>query len=154
MSIAPIVRTVEVAVPPARAFELFTGSMGKWWPASHHIAPKPFVAIEIEPQTGGRWFERDADGGECPWGTVLEWDPPHRALLGWQLNAAFEYDPAFLTEVELAFAAVEGGTLVTLTHHNLQRFGEAADRLATGMGEGWGQIIAEFQTLANQEKIA
>jgi uncharacterized protein YndB with AHSA1/START domain len=154
MSIAPVVRSVQVAVSPARAFELFTGQMGRWWPASHHIAPKPFAAITIEPHVGGRWYEADAEGGECPWGKVLEWDPPHRALLGWQLNAKFEYDPDFLTEVELAFTAHEGGTLVTLTHHNMERFGETAAQLATGMGEGWGKIIGEFQTLANEEKTA
>jgi len=154
MSIAPVVRSVQVAVPPARAFELFTGQMGKWWPASHPIGARPFAAINIEPHVGGRWYEADAEGGECPWGKVLEWDPPHRALLGWQLNAQFEYDPAFLTEVELAFTANEGGTLMTLTHHNMQRFGESAAQLAIGMGDGWGQIIAEFQKLANEEKAA
>lgn len=154
MSIAPVVRSVQVAVPPARAFELFTGQMGRWWPEAHHIGAKPFAAIHIEPHVGGRWYEADADGGECPWGKVLEWEPPHRAVLGWQLNAKFEYDPDFLTQVELTFLAHEGGTLMTLTHHNMQRFGEAAPMLAPAMSEGWGQIIGEFQKLANEEKTA
>jgi uncharacterized protein YndB with AHSA1/START domain len=151
MTIAPVTRTVQVAVPPERAFALFTGQMGKWWPREHHIAPKPFVAIEIEPEVGGRWFERDADGGEIPWGKVLEWDPPHRTVLGWQLTVQFEYDPAFLTEVELTFAAKDGGTLVTLTHHNMHRFGETAATLAPAMNEGWGQIIGEYRKLADAE---
>lgn len=151
MSIAPVVRSVQVAVPPARAFELFTGQMGKWWPVEHHIAPSPFVEIVIEPMPGGRWFERDADGAECPWGKVLEWEPPGRAVLGWQLNANFEYDPGFLNEVELTFVGNAEGTLMTLTHHNMQRFGDAAAQLAPAMGEGWAQIIGQFQALADSD---
>lgn len=156
MTIAPIVRTVTVKVPPERAFQLFTGHMGKWWPAAHHIGKQAFVAIDIEPKVGGRWFERAADGTECPWGKVLEWGPPHRVVLGWQLNAQFEYDPDFCNEVELTFEAIsgeaqDGGTLVTLTHHNIHRFGEGAAQLAEGMNQGWAEIIGSYQALADGE---
>ncbi len=149
MTIAPINQSVTVAVPPQRAFELFTGRMGDWWMASHHIAEKPFVAIEIEPRAGGRWYERDADGGTCEWGKVLDWDPPHRVLLAWQLKADFSYDPDFVTELEIAFAAEGTGTRVTLTHSDLHKFGEVAPKVVAGMTEGWAALLGEYVALAN-----
>jgi uncharacterized protein YndB with AHSA1/START domain len=151
MTIAPVVRSVEVRVAPARAFELFTEHMGRWWHESHHIAPRPFVDVVIEPRADGRWFERDAEGGETQWGKVLEWDPPHRLVLGWQLTASFEYDPDFLNEVELAFAATGEGTRVTLTHHNLQRFGDRAPEMAPSLGEGWAMLLGRYQALSAEQ---
>lgn len=149
MTIAPIVRTVTVAVPPQRAFDLFTGRMGEWWHEGHHIGEKPFVAIEIEPRLGGRWFERDADGGECPWGKVLDWDPPRRVLLAWQLKGDFSYDPDFVTRVEIAFEPDGAGTRVTLTHDDLHLFGDQAAALSGAMGEGWGMLMAGYATYAD-----
>lgn len=32
----PIVRTVEVRLPPSEAFELFPTGMGEWWPLDRH----------------------------------------------------------------------------------------------------------------------
>jgi uncharacterized protein YndB with AHSA1/START domain len=150
MSIAPIVRTVRVALPPARAFDLFTGSMGKWWPADHHIATTPFVDIVVEPEVGGRWYERDAGGAECTWGKVLEWGPPDRVVFGWQLTAGFKYDPDFLNEVELTFEANGAGTLVTLTHHNLQRFGVGAAEMAPSLGRGWALMLELYGKLTEE----
>ena len=154
MTIAPVVRSVHVAVPPQRAFELFTGHMGKWWHESHHIAATPFADIVIEPEAGGRWFERDAEGNETVWGKVLEWQPPGRVVLGWQLTANFEYDPDFLNEVELEFADAEGGTQVTLTHHNLQRFGDSAAAMAPSLSEGWGMLLGLYQAHSDKEAKA
>ncbi len=64
---------------------------------------------------------------------MLAWEPPGRALLGWRLNNAFEYDPELVTEVELTFAPAPGGTVVTLEHRDLHGFGDAARR---GLGRG------------------
>lgn len=151
MTIAPIVQSVTVAVPPAKAFDLFTGRMGEWWLASHHIGKEPFVTIEIEPRIGGRWFERDADGEECPWGKVLDWDPPHRVLLAWQLKGDFSYDPDFVTELEIAFAATDGGTRVTLTHNDLHKFGEVAPKVVASMSEGWALLLGGYANFANKK---
>jgi len=150
MTIAPVVRTVEVKAPPARAFALFAGEMGRWWPRGKTIGAKPHAAIVVEPHEGGRWYERDEEGTETPWGKVLVWDPPERLVLGWQIEKSFRYDAAMLTEVELAFAALpEGGTRVTLEHRNLERYGEDAPRIAGLVGPGWGDILGFFATLAD-----
>ena len=145
MTIAPVVKSVSVKAAPKRAFELFTGEMGRWWPARKQIGKSPFVAIVVEPRPGGRWFERDAEDAECEWGKVLVWEPPTRALLGWQLNSRFAYDPEFLTEVELTFApAAGGGSIVTVEHRNLERYGDDAEKIAGLLGGGWPTCLAEF----------
>jgi uncharacterized protein YndB with AHSA1/START domain len=148
--IAPIVRTVEVKAAPARAFDLFATHMEHWWPEGRTIGKSPHVAIVVEPRAGGQWFERDADGNETHWGKVLAWDPPSRLLLGWQINTQWSYDPAFLTEVELTFApAASGGTLVTLEHRNLERFGADARRHAETLRGGWPAYVAAFAKYAD-----
>jgi uncharacterized protein YndB with AHSA1/START domain len=152
MSIAPVVRSITVKAPPARAFELFTQHMERWWPKGKTIGRNPHTAIVVEPRAGGQWFERDAEGNETHWGKVLAWEPPARLLLGWQINSQWAYDPEFLTEVELTFAAAgDDSTLVTLEHRNLERFGADADKQAKQIGEGWPKFLAEFAGYANTQ---
>ncbi|HKU99216.1 MAG TPA: SRPBCC family protein [Vineibacter sp.] len=152
MSIAPIVRTIEVKVAPARAFDLFTTRMAQWWPTGKTVAKNPHVAIIIEPRVGGRWLERDAEGNESPWGKVLAWEPPSRLLLAWQLTSNWNYDPQLVTEVELTFVPADGGsTRVTLEHRNLERFGTDAARHAEKLGGGWPVRLADFATYADRQ---
>ena len=131
MSIAPIVRTIQVKAPPARAFELFATRMADWWPKGRTVGKKPHVAIIAEPRAGGHWFERDADGDEMPLGQGAGLGAAVAAAVRLAAQRHFTYDPDFLTEVELTFAPVEGGgTMVTLEHRNLERFGADAARVA------------------------
>jgi uncharacterized protein YndB with AHSA1/START domain len=150
MSIAPIVRTVQVKAAPGRAFDLFATHMEQWWPKGRTVGKNPHVAIVLEPRVGGQWFERDAAGNETHWGKVLAWDPPSRLLLGWQLNSQWTYDPEMLTEVELTFVPAEGGgTLVTLEHRNLERFGADAAKHAETLSGGWPTRLADFAHYAD-----
>ncbi len=150
MTIAPIVRTVQVKAPPAQAFDLFVRRMEDWWPKGRTIGRNPHVAIIAEPRAGGRWFERDAEGAETPWGQVLAWEPPFRLLLAWQINSQWAYDPALFTEVELTFVAAEaGGTVVTLEHRHLERFGAGAAQHAQLLGGGWPGYLAAFGQFAD-----
>jgi uncharacterized protein YndB with AHSA1/START domain len=145
MSIAPIVHTVQVKAPPARAFEIFTSRMHDWWLPGHSIGKNPPVAIVMESHAGGRWFERAADGVETQWGKVLAWEPPSRALLTWQINSQWAFDPDLVTEVELTFLPVAGGgTLVRLEHRNLERFGTDAEKHAASLNGGWPRLMGEF----------
>ena len=153
MTIAPIVRSVSVAVPPERAFALFAGDIGRWWSPNMHVAPEPFTEIVIEPRAGGRWFERDAGGAECQWGSVLAWEPPGRLLLAWQLDASFTFDPDLITEVEVTFEPEASGSRVTLTHRNLERFGPSTERMVGRLSGGWPGLVERFATFI-QEKAA
>lgn len=151
MSITPIIQSVDVKASPARAFELFTGQMGAWWPRGKSVGATPHSAIIIEPWEGGRWYERDAAGNESQWGKVLAFEPPGRVLLGWQLSSQWSYDPALLTEVELTFAALAGGgTRVRLEHRNLERFGTNTALHISKLNEGWPTRLADFVQFANR----
>jgi uncharacterized protein YndB with AHSA1/START domain len=148
---APIRKSIHVAAAPARAFEIFTTNMSRWWLKTHTINPtkSPFKDIVIEPRAGGRWFERGEDGSECQWGKVLAWEPPNdqgmaRLLLAWQINGAWQFDPTLVTEVELRFAPEGSGTLVTLEHRHLERLGERAPAMAEAFNGGWGKLLDSY----------
>ena len=151
--VAPVIRTIQVSVPIEKAFEVFTKKMGTWWPASHHIAPKDFTEIVIEPHVGGRWFERDAQGAECDWGRVLVWEPPKRLVVTWQLQPdwSFSADNARASEVALEFFAEGAGTTrVDFVHRHLERHGEDWNKLRAAVDEpsGWTGILDRFREAA------
>lgn len=143
---APIRRSVEIKVAPARAFEIFTGGASRWWLKTHTISAtkSPIKDVVIEPRAGGRWFERGEDGSECDWGKVLAWEPPTRLLLAWQINADFKYDPSLLTEVEIRFTPAGRGTLVELEHRLIERMGERAVGMRDAFTRGWGLLLDSF----------
>lgn len=152
MTIAPVVKAVDVKCAPPRAFELFTQRMAAWWPANHHTGAAPFESVVIEPQVGGRWYERDATGAETQWGRVLEWTPPRRVLLAWQLDPDFKFDPDFVTEVEITFEDLASGTRVRLEHRDLERFGAQAEHIAGLLRGGWPTIVEAYGAFADQSR--
>ena len=142
-------RSVTVQAPPERAFDVFTYGFSSWWPLeTHHIGAATATEGIMEPRAGGRWFERDAAGNECDWGSVLAFEPPHRVLLAWHLTPDFRYDPdpAQATEVEVTFTAVEGGTLVELEHRGFEKHGETGTKMADAVAApgGWGELLDLF----------
>ncbi|MEZ0358849.1 SRPBCC family protein [Mycobacterium sp. SA01] len=142
-----VIRSITVPLAPAAAFDLFTRRMTEFWPSGHSIGASPFEAVVMEPKVGGRWYERSADGVECPWGRVLAWEPPRRVVLAWQLNADWTYDPGFETDVEVSFTEVEvGRTKVELRHGHLERFGERAVEMQTTFDSpgAWDSILAGY----------
>ena len=141
---APVRHSVHVAAPVARAFQVFTAGMNRWWLREHKIGPAALKEVVIEPRSGGRWYEIDDDGSTCDWGKVLAWEPPGRLLLAWQIAAGFTYDPTLLTEVEVTIVDEDGGTRVTLEHRNLERFGDKATVMQAAVNRGWPALLGEF----------
>jgi len=147
-------KSVRVQAPVERAFSVFVEQMETWWPATHHIGKTPFEAIFVEPRVGGRWYERNADGAQCEWGTVLAWDPPHKVRFSWHLGPGhdspdwtFDPDMSRASEVEIRFSpAGSGATLVELEHSKLERHGEGYQQLrALFDGPGaWMGILESF----------
>jgi uncharacterized protein YndB with AHSA1/START domain len=149
--IEPVRKTIRVQAPAARAFEVFTAGMFRWWPATHSINPTKAAIAEIvmEPRSGGRWYERGADGSECEWGRVLLWEPPRRVVLAWQIDAAWKFDPALLTEVEIRFKAQgSDATEVSLEHRKLEALGETAAgvRAIVDSASGWSGLLERYAT--------
>jgi len=153
---ATVRKSVRVPVPIERAFSVFVERMETWWPASHHIGAQPFQAIFVEPRVGGRWYERDLQGNECDWGTVLAWGPPRRVTFSWHLGLDWKFNPdlAKASEVEIRFTS-EGPstTLVELEHSRLERHGEGYQQLRTALDgpNAWESILAEFAKVAGRE---
>jgi uncharacterized protein YndB with AHSA1/START domain len=148
---AAIRKTITVAAPVDRAFEVFASRMGQWWHKEHSVAEGTTqVDVVIEPRAGGRWYEKGADGSEHPWGRVLAYHPPHRLVLAWQLNREFVYDPEFETTVEVTFEEQDGATLVTFEHRDLERMGADAVELFESMDGGWGMLLDLYKGAAEQ----
>ena len=147
---ADVVRSsVTVEGPPERAFALFTDGISTWWPLqTHTVGAEPAIAAIIEPRAGGRWFERAADGSETDWGHVLAWEPPHRVVLSWEINAEWQPDPTTASEVEVSFHTEDGDrTRVELEHRHLEVFGEQAARMRDDFGSaegGWTYVMGRF----------
>jgi uncharacterized protein YndB with AHSA1/START domain len=149
ISPAPIRKTIVVKADPARAFDVFAHRMHDWSPAVQSLLGSR-RDIVVEPRSGGRWYEVSESGAHADWGKVLVWDPPHRMVLAWQLDARFAYDPDLVTEVEARFAPEEGGrTRVEFEHRNLERFGDEAPTVAASLDSegGWNGSFEMYKRL-------
>ena len=112
IAVAPVRKSVRVKAAPARAFEIFTAGMKRWWLPAYSInKSSPIADIVVEPRRGGRWFERGQDGSECQWGKVLAWEPPGRLLLTWQITPQWQFDANLVTELEVRFVPDGGAVL-------------------------------------------
>ncbi len=126
-------KTVLVDFAPAEAFELFTNRIGSWWPVgTHSYGGDAVTEVVLEPGAGGRLYEVTA-AGEQDWGRVLEWEPPNRLVLDWQIGEARG------TEVEVRFTPEGPGARVELEH---QGFDPADPR--ERYESGWDVVLAPF----------
>ena len=151
-TVPPLNGTITVSVPLERAFAVFTGSIGTWWPRDYHIGQADMAEAVLEQRPGGRWYERGVDGSECDWGTVLTWEPPRRLIVTWQINGQWQYDPdpGHASEIEVRFtAAGPDQTTVELEHRLLERLvgGQAIGEAIRG-GGGWTAILELFAKAA------
>jgi uncharacterized protein YndB with AHSA1/START domain len=145
--VPPVRKSVTVAAPQARAFDVFAGRIGEWWERSHSIGSAPQTDVTIEPRAGGRFYETCADGTELDWGRVLVWEPPARLVLAWQLTAEWKFDPGFTTEVEVNFVALGPATTrVDLEHRLIANYGAAAAKVRESLDstKGWGGLLARY----------
>jgi uncharacterized protein YndB with AHSA1/START domain len=143
-------KTVTIDAPVAHVFRVFSERIDTWWPRKHHIGKTEQFRAVLQPRAGGRWYEIGDDGSVCDWGRVLAWEPPGRIVLGWSINAQWQYDPGFETEVELRFVAETAErTRVELEHRGLERYGDQAAtmRAIFDSPEGWA---GSLQALARE----
>ena len=147
---AAISKTLHVNASPETAFQVFTDGFDGWWPRMHSVGASPLVKAILEPGVGGRWFSLHENGETQPWGEVLAWEPPHRLVLAWRIDHDFGFNAQLLTEVEVCFLPVEGGTRVEFEHRHLDRFGdtEAAAETILSMDGGWGMILQGYREAA------
>jgi uncharacterized protein YndB with AHSA1/START domain len=116
--LAEIRKTIELDAPLARAFEVWTGHVGRWWPlAQHSISKAEATGCFIEPGVGGRLYETTRSGAEHLWGTVAVWEPPRRLAYSWHPQV----DLSERTMVLVMFTPLgPRRTRLTLTHSGWQ----------------------------------
>jgi hypothetical protein len=152
IAIAPVRKSIVVQASPARAFEVFTAGIDRWWPKSHGIGTAPVRESIIEPFVGGRWYTRCEDDTDVVVGHVRVWQPAERFVVSWEINAAWKPDArvAYASEVEVQFRA-EGAaaTRVDLEHRNFERMGpEPGATMRSQVDGGWPALLELFASAA------
>lgn len=130
----------DVRATPEHAFDVWTRRAALWWPRSHTLSGDP-ESIMFEPRSGGRVFERAANGVEHDWGEVLDWAPPTRVRYLWHLF----FDRSEATEVELTFTTVPDGTHVRLEHRGWDRLGDVGPPRRTRTGQVWAELTNSYR---------
>src|SRR5665213_2590980 len=135
VTIAPVRKSLTVKAPQARAFEVFTAGIDRWWPKMHSIGTTALVQSVIEPFQGGRWYSKHEDGSEAVVGHVLVWEPPSRAVFSWEINASWKPDSTVASEVDVRFIAEgPGATRVELEHRKFEALGETdGEKMRSGV---------------------
>jgi uncharacterized protein YndB with AHSA1/START domain len=140
---------IVVDAPQQLAFDVFTTDMASWWPPDHHILEGELARMVFEPREGGRVYDVGVDGSECQWARVLDFEPPRRVVISWDISLQWkvEPDPARTSEVEVRFVA-EGAnrTRVELEHRHLDRHGDGWQRMRDAVGSpgGWGAGLQAY----------
>jgi uncharacterized protein YndB with AHSA1/START domain len=142
--------SIDVAVDPATAFEVFTEEIDAWYRRGPHSWKHPdrAVGIRFEPGVGGRLIEvHDAATGEgFAFGKILVWEPGERLVFADLLSST---PPDSLTEVEVRFEAAGGGTRVTLEHRGLDTL--PPDVAAQKRMYGWQTAFEWFADYMTKE---
>ena len=164
MTPEPIRHSLSVPLTQQQAFRAFTSDMARWWPSSNSLTRAAQRDVVLEPREGGRWYEESVEDEQCDWGYVLQWEPPTRLILAWQLDAVpgdsapqkgLRHVPSLVSEVEITFTAQgEEATLVELEHRNLDRFESPTSAriwLDSARG-GWPAILGAFSTTVGEHE--
>ncbi len=130
--------TVDCAVE--EAFRIFTADALSWWPVESHTIHQNVAEIVFEPHVGGEVYEVAESGERGHWATVLEWDPPSRLVLAW--NILRREDDA--TELEIRFLPESGATRVELEHRGWERVAEAAAEKRGNYDSGWDVVLGKY----------
>ena len=146
VEIAPVRKTIRVKAPIARAFDVFTAGLTRWWPADHGVGKKPIDKVLMEPRLGGRWLEIAQDGTQTVVATIIHWEPPQRLVMLWQVNAQWQPDAGMRSEVDVRFAQ-DGAdaTQVVVLHHKFETMGaEAGASMRNDVDGGWPGLLESF----------
>ena len=144
--------SIVVEAPIARAFAVFTQRFDEIKPREHNLLGVGIAETVFEPRVGGHVLDRGVDGSECRWARVLAYDPPHRVVISWDINPAWqiETDTDKTSEVEIRFIAeTQDRTRVELEHRRLERHGEGWEGVREGVaGEGgWPLYLDRYDRL-------
>jgi uncharacterized protein YndB with AHSA1/START domain len=138
--IEAIRKTVIVDCTVEEAFRVFTRDMLSWWPVESHSIHKTVSQIVFEPHVGGEVYELSKAGQKGHWADVLEWEPPSRLVLAW--NILNRDEPP--TEVEVRFLPEGGRTRVELEHRGWERLVEEGAERRENYDGGWDVVLGTY----------
>ena len=120
MTTQTVTVSIEVAADPQLAFEVFTSEIDTWWLCGpkHRFRPPWNGKLLFEPGPAGRLLEEYADGTTFVIGHVSQWSPGKRLVLSWRLP---NFAAADVTEVDVRFDAIDGGTRVSVEHRGWEK---------------------------------
>ena len=130
--------TVDCAVE--EAFRIFTADALSWWPLESHSIHETVSEIVFEQHAGGEVYEISTNSEKGHWATVLEWDPPTRLVLAWNVMRADDTP----TEVEVHFLPDGGRTRVELEHRGWELLGEGGLPKREGYDTGWDFVLGRY----------
>jgi uncharacterized protein YndB with AHSA1/START domain len=147
--------SIVVEAPIERAFKVFTEDFGRFKPREHNLLGVEITETVFEPLVGGHLLDRGVDGSECRWARVLAYEPPHRVVISWDIDARWqiETNPARTSEVEVRFISeTPHRTRVELEHRHLDRHGEGWEGVREGVGGegGWPLYLERYAGLFEQ----
>lgn len=145
-------KSVTVPVAPAEAFRVYTERPGEWLPPEHTFLKSP-QAVVMEPQAGGRFYERGADGTELTRGTITEWDPPARLAVTWRIGPGWQpvFDDSRASVIVVEFRpAGADATQVTLTYTHLERHGEMAAVIRSAIDNPGADTLSRYADLVKR----
>lgn len=132
----PLVYTITVPGPVARAFVGFTEHTHLWWPLEDHSVFGAGSYVEFEENLV---LETTDDGRTATWGSIDDWQPPLSFHASWHPGTSAVWS----TELRVAFRAVEVGTELRLVHSGW----EGAEDPAAARAEytaGWPVVLQRF----------
>jgi uncharacterized protein YndB with AHSA1/START domain len=143
-ALPPLVKSVVVAAPVERAFELFTAEIGQWWPlVTHSVGEESAVSVQIECRLGGRITETVQDGSTYVWGTITDWSPASSLTFTW--HPGQPEDEATL--VTVIFRPDGEQTEVRLEHSGWDDRSDGA-RARADYNTGWDIVLAPLTAWA------
>jgi uncharacterized protein YndB with AHSA1/START domain len=134
-------RTVTVDCTVEEAFRVFTTDAVSWWPVEGHSIHQSVSEIVFEPHAGGEVYEISESGERGHWATVLQWEPPNRLVLAWNILER-EGD---LTEVEVQFHPEGERTRVELEHRGWENVVREAPAKRDSYDTGWGYVLGQYE---------
>lgn len=149
--------TTVVALDPVTAFTIFTEEIGAWWqPKVRNLFSENRTGtMKFEAGPGGRLLEMYPGTRQEPFvvGHILIWAPGERLVFEWRQSS---FGPNEVTEVDVRFEAVKGGTRVTLEHRGWDAFrpehkarlGYAGEAFTSMIGLRWADLLTALRSLS------
>jgi uncharacterized protein YndB with AHSA1/START domain len=133
-------KSIKVERPPEISFRVFCEEMSNWWPGGFGGNN---TKVFIEPQVGGRFYERRPDGTEYEIGRVTAYQPPGAVAFTFR---APSWDA--ITQVDIRFIAEGTGTRVELEHSGWEQDAKTRDA-RKNYDNGWDVVLGHYQSRAH-----